>query len=220
MGVNQAEKREKCRRWYFDILPLHIRAFDQYFILPSPQCSSTKRRGPPRHSRWWNKSPDRLGVLVFTALKRPGCRRPAYSWRVGDVWGGARDEGRRQDKKKHLKRDAHTVIRSNHPTPHPTQKKMKCLSVKGVARRYWMLNHSSFASLDSFGSVMSSLGRRQGRRQTKETGPTGRRSWGGVGASAGGGWGVGWDGMGGESDKEDLRRWSTDGCRKLSMEMS
>lgn len=47
---------------------------------------------------------DRLGVLVFSTLKRPEHRRHAYSWRAGDPQGGAAWWRKEKDKNNRLRK--------------------------------------------------------------------------------------------------------------------
>lgn len=158
---------------------------------------SLKHWSRPKHSQWWNIDPDRMGVLVFTTLKRP---EPANLLTAGGVrmsGEGLHVEGGSRTKRKMRRGDALWLEAA---TP------KKCCRVGGRGRRYWMLNQSSLPSHGSFGTVMSCLGHRQERRQTKES--HGRE-----------GDGVGEGGTMGGFDKEDLQRWSTDGCWKPSMEM-
>lgn len=141
---------------------------------------SLKRWSHPKHSRWWNIDPDRMGVLVFTTLKKP---EPANLLRAGGVGmsgEGLHVEGRSRTKRKMQRGD---VLWLGAATP------KKCCRVEGGGRgrRYSMLNQSLLPLHGSFGTVMSSLGHRQERRQTKES--HGQEGDGlGEGRTTGGGW--------------------------------
>lgn len=61
---------------------------------------SLKHRSRPRHSRWWNIDPDRMGVLVFTTLKTPEPANLLTAGGVGMSGEGLHVEGRSRTKRK------------------------------------------------------------------------------------------------------------------------